>query len=138
MIFRNVRTIFALAAAASMAAGSALAFTSSNYMRVNPVSASVFEVVARGRANPGDYWCAAAEFLLFNGSTNATQRIYVVRRLGAAETMNRRSAVHFSLVAPEGVDTRPGFTMSVKRVGENLSAAMARNQCYDFDYRWIP
>lgn len=137
MIRSFFKTLSALALAA-LTASPVLAFTASNYMRVNPVNGSVFEVVARGGAGPGDYWCAAAEYLLYKGSTNATQRIYVVRELGAAETANRRSAVQFSLQAPSGVDTNPGFTMSVGRIGENLSAAMARNQCHDRDWRWKP
>jgi len=133
----SLKTLCALTVAA-LAASPVLAFTASNYMRVNPVNTSVFEVVARGGARPGDYWCAAAEYLLYKGSTNATQRIYLVRELGAAETANRRSAAQFSLQAPSGVDTNPGVTMSVQRVGENLSAAMARDQCYDRDWRWKP
>ena len=137
MIRSSLKTLSALAVAA-LAASPVLAFTASNYMRVNPVTNAVFEVVARGGAKPGDYWCAAAEFLLYQGSTNARQRIYVVRELGNAVTANRRSAVQFSLQAPDGVDTSPGFTMSVRRVGENLSAATARNQCHDQDWRWKP
>ena len=137
MIRTSLKTLCALTVAA-LAASPVLAFTASNYMRVNPVNTSVFEVVARGGARPGDYWCAAAEYLLYKGSTNATQRIYLVRELGVAETANRRSAAQFSLQAPSGVDTNPGVTMSVQRVGENLSAAMARDQCYDRDWRWKP
>ena len=128
----------ALSAMAAVTALPAMAFTASNYMRVNPVNDSVFEVVPRGAAKTGDYWCAAAEYLLYTGSTNATQRIYVVRELAPAQTANRRSSVQFSLTPPPDADTRPGFTLSVRRVGENLSAATARSQCYDTEYRWVP
>lgn len=128
----------AAATALVMGAGAASAFTASNYMRVNPVAGDVFEVVARGGARHGDYWCAAAEYLLFNGVTNATQRIYVVRELGNAQTANRRSAVQFSVTPPAGVDTNPGISLTVQRVGENLSAASARSQCHNRDLRLVP
>ncbi len=133
------RTITALLSAATLlSATGASAFTASNRMRVNPVSASVFEVVPRGAARTTDYWCAAAEYLLYTGVSKATQRIYVVRAMGPAETANRRSAVQFSITPPAGVDTTPGYTLSVKRVGENLNAASARSHCHDHDFRLIP
>lgn len=135
MTVKTLKNICGLALGLGLMAGGASAFTASNYMRVNPVSADVFEVLPRGGARTNDYWCAAAEFLLYQGNSNATQRIYVVRGLGPAQTANRRSSVQFSLTPPEGVDTTPGLTLSVKRVGENVSAALARSQCGDFD-RW--
>ncbi|MEX0287378.1 MAG: hypothetical protein AB3N23_22450 [Paracoccaceae bacterium] len=126
-------------AATVLAAGTASAFTSSNYMRVNPVSDSVFEVLPRGGARrSGDYWCAAAEYLLFTGVSNATQRIYVVRALGPGQTANRRSTVQFSITPPAGVDTTPGISLTVRRVGENMSAHLARSQCFFRDPIFIP
>lgn len=133
MILKSLKNVCGMALGLSLIAGAASAFTASNYMRVNPVSADVFEVLPRGAARTNDYWCAAAEYLLYNGITSATQRIYVVRAMGPGQTANRRSAVQFSITPPPGIDTTPGLTMSVQRVGENLSASLARSQCGDFD-----
>lgn len=137
MFAKKMASLGLVAALVALASGPVSAFTASNLLRVNPVSEGTFEVIGRGGIQTGDYWCAAAEYLLYNGMNNATRRIYVVRELGYAETENRRSAVQFSLTAPEGVDTRPGFTLSVKRVGENLSSGSARNYCYDLKLREV-
>ena len=32
---------------------------------------------------------------------------------------------------PAGADTSPGYSVSVKRVGDNMPASMAQNYCYD-------
>ena len=58
--------------------------------------------------------------------TKATQRIYIVR---AYEKGVR--TVQFSLTPPDGVDTTPGYSITVKRVGENMSAGSAQGYCFD-------
>lgn len=112
----------------------ALAFKASNWLKVNPVSGTVFEVVGLTGSGPGDYWCAAAEYVMRTQTNSATQRIYVVRGLGQSETTDRKSAVQFSISEPVDVDTRPGLSLSVERVGENLNSASARSYCYDLKF----
>jgi hypothetical protein len=109
--------------------GVAVAWVADNRQTVNPVTDTVFEVVAKAGSGGMDFWCAAGDYARRALGAPPTQRVYVVRERGAAVTLNRRSAAHFSLLAPEGADTAPGIFLSVTRVGENLSAAAAQAYC---------
>ena len=62
---------------------------------------------------------------------DSTQRVYLVRSRGAPETSNRTSSVQFSLTPPPGAGPRDGLFLSMRRVGDNLSVAFARNYCLD-------
>lgn len=110
--------------------GLAAAFTSSNLMQVNPLPGGDFEVVARGRATHGDYWCAAGEYVLHTVSRTGTRRIYISRGLGRSDTTGRRSAVQFSLKAPAQPEGSDSYSLSIRRIGENLSVAAANAYCH--------
>jgi hypothetical protein len=106
----------------------ALAFRSINGQDVNPMANGVFEVVGKPGAGPREYWCSAGHYARAMLRAAANQRIYITRGLGQSETTNRRSAVQFSLTKPPG-DYQSGYSLSIKNVGENLTAAAASNYC---------
>lgn len=93
---------------------------------VTPKANGVYEVSASGTSAPVAYWCGIGDFAIRTLRTKATQRIYIVR---AYEKGVR--TVQFSLTPPEGVDTTPGYSITVKRVGENMSAGSAQGYCWD-------
>ncbi|MCA0928566.1 hypothetical protein [Ruegeria profundi] len=88
------------------------------------VNDSVFEVIPRGRTDTDGYWCAAADFARRTLGAGWQQRIYVKRGYGPSEATGRRTAVQFTLVAPEGAPQQssgvfssgfqPGYSMSVQ------------------------
>ena len=86
----------------------------------------IYEVATRGSSAPVAYWCGIGDFAIRTLRTQATQRIYVTR---AYEKQTR--TVQFSLTPPEGVDLDPGYSITVKRVGANLSAGSAQGHCRD-------
>ncbi|WP_037317308.1 hypothetical protein [Ruegeria halocynthiae] len=93
---------------------------------VTPLDNGIYEVSASGTSAPVAYWCGIGDFAIRTLRTKATQRIYITR---AYERQAR--TVQFSLTAPEGVDTNPGYSVTVKRVGENMTAGSAQGYCYD-------
>ncbi len=93
---------------------------------VTPMKNGIYEVSAIGSSAPVAYWCGIGDFAIRSLRTKASQRIYITR---AYEKQSR--TVQFSLTPPEGVDTTPGYSVTVKRVGENMSAGSAQGYCYD-------
>lgn len=93
---------------------------------VTPMNNGVYEVAVSGSSAPVAYWCGIGDFAIRSLRTKATQRIYIVR---AYEKGVR--TVQFSLTPPDGVDTTPGYSITVKRVGENMSAGSAQGYCFD-------
>ncbi len=112
----------------SVAAG----FQAINRFEVYPVNKSgVFEVVNRHGSAPKDFWCGAGDYAIRVLRTSATQRVYLVQPVGPAVTVQGRKGVQFALNPPEGADTSTGYSVSVKKVGDNMPAHMAQNYCYD-------
>ena len=66
------------------------------------------------------------------------QRIYVWRPVGPSVVRPGRKAVHFALSPPPGAETATGYSLTVRRAGENLSAAMARQYCHDSRFDEFP
>ena len=86
----------------------------------------VYEVKALGSSAPVTYWCGIGDFAIRTLGVPNSQRIYIWR---AYERGVR--TVQFSLTPPPGADTNPGYSITVSRVGENMSASSAQNYCYD-------
>lgn len=93
---------------------------------VTPLKNGDYQVSVSGSSAPVSYWCGIGDFAIRTLRTKATQRIYITR---AYEKQTR--TVQFSLTPPEGVDTTPGYSVTVKRVGENMSAGSAQGYCWD-------
>ena len=101
------KTVLALLGAGLLAPGMALAFQAFNRFEVYPVSKGVIEVVNRNGSAPKDFWCGAGDYAIRVLRTSATQRIYLVRPVGPAVTVQGRKGVHYALQPPPGVNTTP-------------------------------
>jgi len=110
--------------------GAALAWRAHNGHEVRDLGGGVYEVVGRVGSGPMQYWCAAGDYAIAVLGVAAAQRIYIWRPLGPSTIRPGRKAVHFALSPPKGADTSVGYALSVRRAGDNLNAAMARQYCY--------
>ncbi len=109
--------------------GWAVAWRAARGHDVYPVSKTVFEVVTYARSGAADYWCGAGDYVRHGLRAPATSRIYIWRAVGPSVTVPGRKAVQFSLSAPPDVSTSPGYSLSVKTAGDNLTAAAAFQYC---------
>ncbi|MDX2483653.1 MAG: hypothetical protein QNK42_08325 [Pseudodonghicola sp.] len=100
-------------------------------MRVNPVDAAVFEVIAPTAAPGGDYWCGAADYARRVLGADWSTRVYIVRGRGPSVTTQRRTAVQFT-VQPEVAGVQPiapVFVMNMMKPGDNMSVTQALSYC---------
>lgn len=93
---------------------------------VTPLKGGIYEVSSSGTSAPVAYWCGIGDYAIRTLRTKATQRIYIAR----AYQKGIRT-VQFSLTPPEGADTSSSYSVTVKRVGANMSAGSAQGYCYD-------
>ncbi|NVO56423.1 hypothetical protein HW561_11545 [Rhodobacteraceae bacterium B1Z28] len=93
---------------------------------ITPLQNGIYEVKAIGSSAAINYWCGIGDYAIRTLGVSNSQRIYIAR---AYEPGVR--TVQFSLTPPPGADTNPGYSITVKRVGENMSASSAQNYCYD-------
>jgi hypothetical protein len=132
------RTILAAAALAALP-GLALAWRAQNRYEVQDLGQGVFEVVGRVGAGASDYWCGAGDYATIVLKAPSNQRVYIWRPIGPSVSRPGYKAVQFALTPPKGADTSVGLSLAVKRAGDNLSASMARQYCYDrFDDPFWP
>ncbi|GHG90403.1 hypothetical protein [Pseudodonghicola xiamenensis] len=105
-----------------------------------PVDDEVFEVVSKAGGSGGEYWCGAADYAQRVLHAKWTARIYVVRGRGPSVITGRRSAVQFSLRAPqmaeasgmEGTSLQNFLSfhlLSAMRPGTHMSVQEAMTYC---------
>lgn len=111
----------------------AAAWWSYNRLEVFPVSDSVWEVVSRVGTSPADFWCGAGDYAQRVLGTPAAERIYIWKAIGPSVNVQGRNAVQFSLSPPPGANTTPGYSLSVKAVGDNLARHAAVQYCFQND-----
>ncbi|EEE38710.1 hypothetical protein RKLH11_2554 [Rhodobacteraceae bacterium KLH11] len=115
-----------LAPAVAQAVGAGVGVRLGYRTTVTPLKDGTFEVAAIGTSAPVAYWCGIGDYAIRTLRTSATQRIYISK---AYERGIR--TVQFSLNPPEGGDTSESYSVTVKRVGANMSAASAQGYCWD-------
>ncbi len=93
---------------------------------ITPLDNGEYRVKAIGSSAPVNYWCGIGDYAIRTLGVSNSQRIYISKAYVPGER-----TVQFSLTPPPGADTNPGYSITVKRVGENMSAASAQNYCYD-------
>lgn len=120
-----------LATAALLLPAVASAWTAWNRLEVQPLKNGVYEVISDVGSGPVQFWCGAGDYGMRVLGAGATQRIYIWEAIGPSVTRPGRKAVQFSLTPPPGADTSTGYSLTVKRAGDNITAAMAQNYCYD-------
>lgn len=121
-----------IAAVAGLLPVSASAFIAENRLQVNPLPNGGFEVIGQPGSGPAQYWCAAGDYALRVLGAGASRPVYMTRGIGAPVTSDRKSAIQFSLSAPEGGQAADSLTLSLDRVGDRLSVAFASNYCLNF------
>ncbi len=116
-------SLILLAGALALQPVLAEAFTSRSNARVNPVNASIFEVVPTAGGSGAVYWCAAADYAQRELRAPWQASLFVARGLGAGATANKRSTVQFTL-DPQGAGITPGrraANVNSLEVGESMS-----------------
>ncbi|WP_420585029.1 hypothetical protein [Ruegeria sp.] len=109
-----------------MAVGFGVAINPAFRTKVTPLENGTYRVATSGSSAPVAYWCGIGDFAIRTLRTSATQRIYI-----ASPYQKGVRTVDFSLTPPEGADTSPGYSVTVKRVGANMTAGKAQGYCYD-------
>lgn len=136
------RPTLALAAALVLIPGLALSWRALNRHEVVPVGGGVYEVIGRVGSGAQDYWCGIGDYAMTQLHAPAAQRIYVWRPVGPSATRPGHRAVQFAFSAPKGAETTSDYSLTVRRAGENLTVAAARQYCYNGDFdeirRWGP
>lgn len=95
------------------------------------VQPPAFEVVRRhARSSAQEFWCSAGDYATRVLGAAATQKVYLWRPVGDSTVAPGRTAVQFTLSAPPGADTSTGYSLTVKRAGDNLSAGFAQQYCF--------
>ncbi len=134
-MFRLLKTASILIVISTMIAPSAsYAWRAFNNLRVNPEGQVTFEVIQSGGISAADAWCAAGDFAIRRLGANSNQRIYLVEGKHIARTEERRRFGYtFSLKPPpeaQNFSSNP-LTLSLRNVGDSLTAINARQYCYD-------
>ncbi len=114
-------------------AASAEAWRARNWLQVYPVSPTVFEVVGQTGSWAAEYWCGAGDYVRHSLRMPAVQRVYIWRGIGPSVNKPGRKAVQFSMNPPGDKVVPPGYSLSVKAVGDSLTAAAAFQYCLDND-----
>lgn len=133
----SYKTVFSVAGLLALVltffAASADAWRAKNWHQVNQVSPTVFEVVGQPGSGAAEYWCGAGDYVRHLLRLPAVQRVYIWRAIGPSVGQPGRKAVQFSLSPPEAKVAPPGYSLSVKAVGDSLTAAAAFQYCLDSD-----
>ncbi|MBO9472567.1 hypothetical protein J7413_03365 [Shimia sp. R10_1] len=112
--------------------GAGSVFVTSNGVRVNPVNADVFEVLARPAGRASDFWCGAGHYARRALDAPDTALVYVVGGAGPGVTANTPDAAQFSLKPPSEVSGATGRAGSWgPDVGAATSVGQARRSCRD-------
>ncbi|MFY0660683.1 MAG: hypothetical protein JXR15_09335 [Shimia sp.] len=100
-------------------------------IRVNQVSADVFEVAARPGGNPtAQYWCGAGNYAAQVLGAPAGARVYVVGEAGRGVASESLDTAQFSLKPAGQAAGATGRTSTYgPRIGEDEFVADARRYC---------
>lgn len=132
---------FALATLLAILPGVAAAWRALNLLEVVQISDTVWEVIGEPGSWAVDYWCGAGDYATSVLRSSSVTRIYVWRGVGPSVARPGRTSVQFAFAPPEGADTSTGLTLDIKRAGDNLTTAFARQYCFGndpFEERWRP
>lgn len=129
MRFGLILSAAILMAASASAQGVGLGYKLGPQFRtqVTPLKDGTYQVrPVGGSSAPVTYWCGIGDYAVRTLGVSNSQRIYISKPYEKGVR-----TVEFSLTPPPGADTDPGYSLTVNRVGENLSAASAQNYCFD-------
>lgn len=109
--------------------GAGLAFTAVNRMEIVPMSGGVFEVIGRVGSGAADYWCGAGDFAISQLRAKPTQRAYMWSEIGPSQTRPGKKAIQFSLSVPPSGPADSSYSLSMKRIGDNMRVSQAQHYC---------
>lgn len=89
-----------------------------------------FEIIADYSDN-SIYWCGAAIYATSALSKPVTQKIYVWKTRAPSIAQPAEKSVQFGFQQPPGTEPVTSLTKSVDIVGNSLTAAQARQGCFD-------
>lgn len=119
-----------LAAAIAALPGLAIAWQSINRNEVVQVTSTEFEVIGRVATGAADYWCSAGDFVIAGLGRSSSSRVYIWKAIGPSTVAANAKAVTFSLNEPPSGPAPQSYSLSVKAVGDSMSAAAAQQYCY--------
>ena len=127
---------FVIAASGVAAQGFGVGFGAVARLQVNPLPGKGnFEVIEGPSTGAQRFWCEAGNHAIRLGA-GAADRMYILYPLGKARSQKNRYGVGFTINPTKEVldqANRPGYggnySVSVKRVGYNLSIGHARGFC---------
>lgn len=105
-------------------------FRAINWLNVNPISKTEFEVVLQPGASPRAVWCAASDYSGKRlGHYNKTDLV-VKTAVGPSVTQTNRKGVTFSIIPKQDSDaTSKSYSVTIKKVGATLSVGHAHLFC---------
>ncbi|MEP2030773.1 MAG: hypothetical protein ABJI96_18925 [Paracoccaceae bacterium] len=109
---------------------SADTFRAINWLYVNPITETEFEVVLKPGASPRATWCAAADYSGKRlGRYNKTDLV-VLSAAGPGVTQSRFKGVVFT-IDPSRLETDPtqSYSVTIYKVGAMLSVGHAKTFC---------
>jgi len=126
-------SVVVLGASLALVPATSFAWRAVNLLEVFPAGNGAFEVVSRPGSGASNFWCAAGDYALRQLGAAAAQRIYIVKPSSRSSQYGGKATVQFSLSPPASGAADPGYSLSVKVMGDNLTAAFAQQYCHDFD-----
>ncbi|UWQ89765.1 hypothetical protein K3727_13180 [Rhodobacteraceae bacterium M382] len=129
-----MRMMYKLALAATVAlphmGAPAMAWRASSGLEVFALSDGTVEVLSRAGSATTDFWCAIGDYAVRQARVPTKDRVYLVAPMGPSATRSNYKSVRFGFTKPANADTGQSYSLSIKRVGENLSVGMARQYCF--------
>ena len=131
-MYRNLIGAVTLALLAGVIPANAKSFQATNWLTVNPVGPTEFEVIKKASTSPRAMWCAAADYSgRVLGRYKKTELI-IVKPIGPAETQQQRNGVVFTIdPAQSPVEPKRSSSVTIKKAGASMSAGHARTLCGD-------
>lgn len=122
-----VLTAAALAFAVPVAAKT---YRAINWLPVILLTNDTFEVIEDRGAGPRGIWCAAADYTRAIGRDTTRKRLYILEARGPSKRVKGAKSVVFTLEPDEELARSPqSYSLSVRRVGDNLAVSHALNFC---------
>ncbi|MEQ9695411.1 hypothetical protein [Shimia sp. SDUM112013] len=92
-----------------------------------------FEVIEGPGAGNQRYWCEAAKYAIQRLRARGNTRMYIIKPGGPAQTQSRAYGVGYTISPTpevlEAAKSAGGYSVSVSKVGYNLSVSHAQSFC---------
>ncbi len=101
-----------------------------NWLNVNPISATEFEVVLKAGASPSGVWCAASDYSWKRLGKYTKTDLIVKSAVGPSITQPDRNGVVFTIDPSQlGAAPTKSLLVQINKVGASMSASHAKMFC---------